>query len=248
LCIDLEFTIPFPSTFTATHLLHPSTYLNKVLIGSSQGSLALYNLRSRSLIHSFPSPTPASPSPITALAQSPAVDIVGVGYLDGNIRLLDLRMDEEIMRLRMEGGVGSLSFRMDNEAILASSSLGGSLALWDLDQRGRLLHLIPNAHSSAISSLQWIPGQPLLVTSGPDNTIKQYTFETPTSPPVLLKSRGGHQAPPGLIRFYGEDGKAILTAGRDRALRMTSVVRDSRSAEMSQGQSSPPPLLSFSAY
>lgn len=38
-----------------------------------------------------------------------------------------------------------------------------------------------------------------------------------------------------MIRYYGEDGKQILTAGRDRALRYTSVVRDSRSHELSQG-------------
>jgi U3 small nucleolar RNA-associated protein 21 len=60
-------------------------------------------------------------------------------------------------------------------------------------------------------------------------------FETPLSPPSLLKFREGHRAPPCLIRYYGDDGKAILTAGVDRALRMTSVVRDSRSREISQG-------------
>jgi hypothetical protein len=48
-------------------------------------------------------------------------------------------------------------------------------------------------------------------------------FETPLSPPSLLKFREGHRAPPCLIRYYGDDGKAILTAGVDRALRMTSV-------------------------
>lgn len=51
----------------------------------------------------------------------------------------------------------------------------------------------------------------------------------------MLKSRSGHQAPPHLIRHYGEDGKQILTASRDRSLRCTSVVRDSRSFELSQG-------------
>lgn len=60
----------------------------------------------------------------------------------------------------------------DNEPILATASLNGGLALWDLDQRGRLLHLLPNAHDGAIASLEWIPGQPLLITSGGDNTIK----------------------------------------------------------------------------
>lgn len=51
----------------------------------------------------------------------------------------------------------------------------------------------------------------------------------------MLKFRTGHHAPPSTIRYYGEDGKQILTTGRDRALRYTSVVRDSRSHELSQG-------------
>lgn len=37
------------------------------------------------------------------------------------------------------------------------------------------------------------------------------------------------------MRYYGDDGKSILTAGADRALRYTSVVRDSRGYELSQG-------------
>lgn len=55
--------------------------------------------------------------------------------------------------------------------------------------------------------------------------------------PKLLRARQGHVRPPSLIRFYGEDGKAILSAGGSGAgdLRMTSVVRDSRSFELSQG-------------
>ncbi|KAJ2794578.1 rRNA-processing protein utp21 [Coemansia guatemalensis] len=38
-----------------------------------------------------------------------------------------------------------------------------------------------------------------------------------------------------MIRYYGEDGRTILSAGRDRALRFFSVFRDSQSTEMSQG-------------
>lgn len=31
--------------FTATTLLHPATYLNKIIVGSSQGSMQLWNTR-----------------------------------------------------------------------------------------------------------------------------------------------------------------------------------------------------------
>jgi hypothetical protein len=65
--------------------------------------------------------------------------------------------------------------------------------------------------------------------------VQQWLFESPTAPPRLLKFRSGHQQPPHLIRYYGDDGKQILTASRDKSLRYTSVVRDSRSFELSQG-------------
>ena len=65
--------------------------------------------------------------------------------------------------------------------------------------------------------------------------LQQWLFDSPTAPPRLLKFRSGHHAPPHLIRYYGDDGKQLLTASRDRSLRCTSVVRDSRSFELSQG-------------
>jgi U3 small nucleolar RNA-associated protein 21 len=64
---------------------------------------------------------------------------------------------------------------------------------------------------------------------------QQWAFDSPTAAPRLLKSRTGHHSPLTSIRYYGQDGKQILTASRDRSLRYTSVVRDSRSYELSQG-------------
>jgi U3 small nucleolar RNA-associated protein 21 len=37
--------IAFHSSFTATTIMHPATYLNKVLIGSSEGEMQLWNIR-----------------------------------------------------------------------------------------------------------------------------------------------------------------------------------------------------------
>jgi U3 small nucleolar RNA-associated protein 21 len=140
----------------------------------------------------------------------------------------------------------------DGEPILASASSAGHIALWDLNAGGRLLHMIRGAHDGAISTVEWVPGQPVLITSGEDNSVKvckygflfletfsferqQWLFDSPTAAPRLLKFRSGHNAPPHLIRYYGDDGKQLLTASRDRSLRCTSVVRDSRSFELSQG-------------
>lgn len=36
-----------PATFDLSAMMHPSTYLNKVLLGSSQGALQLWNIKTR---------------------------------------------------------------------------------------------------------------------------------------------------------------------------------------------------------
>ncbi|KAK1216377.1 rRNA-processing protein utp21 [Marasmius sp. AFHP31] len=231
--------IQFDNGFTATSILHPATYLNKILVSSSEGDLQLWNIQSQSCIHKFPASrlvSSTSTSAITAMTQSPAIDVVGIGFTSGEISVYDVRADERLMRIFMTGGgIRSLSFRSDGEPILASASSLGHIAIWDLNAGGRLLHMVHGAHDTAISALDWVPGQPILISSGEDNSVKQWLFDSPTSAPRLLKFRSGHSAPPHLISYYGDDGKQLLTASRDRSLRCTSVVRDSRSFELSQG-------------
>ncbi|KAG8996931.1 hypothetical protein FRB93_000601 [Tulasnella sp. JGI-2019a] len=238
---ELECSIPFDNGFTATQVLHPATYLNKVLVASAEGALQLWNIRSQTCIHRFDinnlrDAATNSQSAITALVQSPAVDVVGIGFASGEVSIYDIRTDERLLRVHMEGGgVRSISFRADGESTLATASSSGHIAIWDLNKNGRLLHLVRGAHDGAIVSVQWVPGQAILISAGEDNSLKQWLFDSPLAPPRLLKSRSGHHAPPHLIRYYGDDGKTILTAARDRSLRSTSVVRDSRSHELSQG-------------
>ncbi|KAF8350478.1 Utp21 specific WD40 associated putative domain-containing protein [Amanita rubescens] len=240
---DLDSSIEFDPGFTAAAILHPATYVNKVLVSSSQGNLQLWNIRSETCIYKFQAskllslPSAHDPgSAVTALSQSPAIDVVGIGFASGNIVIYDVRADEKLIRMFMEGGsVRALGFRSDGQPILASASSAGHIAIWDLNEGGRLLHMIRGAHDGAISSIEWIPGQPVIISSGEDNSVKQWFFESPTAIPRLLKYRSGHHAPPHLIRYYGDDGKQLLTTSRDRSLRCTSVVRDSRSFELSQG-------------
>ena len=49
---------------------------------------------------------------ITSLVQSPAIDVVGIGYTSGEISIYDVRADERLMRMFMEGGgIRALGFR-----------------------------------------------------------------------------------------------------------------------------------------
>lgn len=148
-------------------------------MSSSQGGLQLWNIRSRTCIHKFgydritTSVATIKGTSITAITQSPAIDVVGVGYTSGEISVYDIRADERLLRMFMEGGgVSALGFRSDGEPILASASSMGHIALWDLNSGGRLLHMVRGAHDGAISAVEWVPGQPVLITSGDDNSVK----------------------------------------------------------------------------
>ena len=47
LVLELQPSIEFSPDFTATYLLHPATYLNKVLVASNEGSMQLWNIRTQ---------------------------------------------------------------------------------------------------------------------------------------------------------------------------------------------------------
>jgi len=277
---ELYSTITFPSGFVATTIQHPATYVNKVVIGSQTGSLAIYNIqtglvhptyrwkknsylahcfypRRRTLIHTFLSkdilPQSKRLGSITAIEQSPEIDILAIGHSSGVISLFDIRTSHQLMQIIIPSSrpnskpesITSISFRTDNvQHLLAASTTTGLISVFDLDsgpdqtlQPGRLVHSI-KAHSDSVSKIAWIQGQPLLISSSGDNSFKQWFFDQATGP-RLLKSRQGHQRPVSKVRYYGNDGKAILSCSED-ALRYTSVVRDSRSTALSTSQTEVP--------
>lgn len=117
---------------------------------------------------------------------------------------------------------------------MATANMHGDVALWDLNHR-RLVHIMKGAHDGVVSSLVFLHNQPILVTGGADNSVKQWIFRKENVVPMVLKSRSGHYSPPSKIRYYGDDGHYILSTGRDQSLRMFSVYRDSQSFELSQG-------------
>lgn len=104
---ELYTQVEFDDTFTASAILHPSTYLNKVLVSSTQGTMQIWNMRTNQLIYAFQS----FGSPITCLAQSPVVDVVAIGLLDGTVIIHNIKMDEKIDKVRQDDRVTAISFR-----------------------------------------------------------------------------------------------------------------------------------------
>lgn len=95
-------------SFQVTAVVHPATYVNKILLGSRQGSLQLWNLKSALLIHTFKGWS----SSVKVLEQAPAVDVVAVGLEDGRIIIQNIKYDETIVKFVQEWGpITALSFR-----------------------------------------------------------------------------------------------------------------------------------------
>ncbi|OLY77567.1 U3 small nucleolar RNA-associated protein 21-like protein [Smittium mucronatum] len=178
-------------------------------------------------------------SPITFIEQSPALDVLGLGFLDGKIVLVNVKQDAKLLSFNQEGKVAGITFRtdLDNQAMMATTNLEGDIFIWDLE-KAKIVINMKGAHDGAIGTINFINGQPLLISSGEDNRIVEWIFDNYSggdySWPRLLKHRSGHFATPLKVKFYGNEGKKIISSARDQTLRLFSIIRDSQSTEFSQ--------------
>jgi len=205
-----------------TALCHPSTYMDKVLVGSKQGHLQLWNLKSTKLVYTFE----GWGARVTCLEQAPAIDVVAVGLVSGYIYVHNLKYDETVVKFHQDWGpVTCLSFRSDGQPLMLSGSVCGHVAVWDLEAR-KLASQMRTCHQGSVVGAKCLLGEPILVTNSTDNSIKQWIFDMTDGGGRLLRLREGHASPPSRIRFYGASGENILSAGLDSSLRVFSTVTD----------------------
>jgi WD40 repeat protein len=55
--------------------------------------------------------------------------------------------------------------------MMATGNDRGDVAVWDMEKR-QLAHLLPHAHDAAVATLVFFPGEPVLLTTSADNTLK----------------------------------------------------------------------------
>ena len=72
-------TIDLEDDFAPTCMAHPDTYLNKVVVGSQQGSMQLWNFVKGTRLYKFS----VADCAIKCIAPSPALDVIGIGMADG---------------------------------------------------------------------------------------------------------------------------------------------------------------------
>lgn len=238
--------IALPTDFTTTCLAHPQTYMNKILLGGSDGRCLLLNLKTRKIVHTFPGYGPG----VTVLEPSPALDVVAVGTDDGHIYLHNFRVDETVAKFRHgefdassrdmtdsdnpSQRVAAISFRTDGNESMVSSDADGNMFVWDLNDR-TLTAEARKVHPGGTSMTSFLPGEPILITAGvSDNAVKVHLFDEANGQARLLRSREGHQQPPTMVRFCGYDGFMMVSTGLDRELRLVSAIHEARNRSFAQ--------------
>lgn len=240
------------------------TYLNKVFVGRSDGAVDIWNLRSGKLLYTMPPPS-SDAGPVTAMHPTPALSLLAVAHKSGSLSVHNVDSVQLVLSLRTASTqslpVTSITFRSDGlgaghdgrkAGVMATISSGsGDITMWDLNDGGRVAGILRGAHkvsnietSMGVNRVEFLDGQPVLVSSGDDNALKTWIFDvTPFSPtPRPLHSRGGHSAAVSALDFVpvssdGSEsgGKWLLSASKDCSFWGLSLRKDSQHAEISQG-------------
>lgn len=242
------------------------TYLNKVFAARKDGWVEIWNVSTGKLIYTILPPSPKCGA-VTCLQPSSALSVLAISYADGTLILHNVLTDKTLLRVSAgteDAPVTSIAFRTDGlgagqdgrkDGVMATAAqLSGDITFWDLNEGGRVMGVLRSAHNppahegilvrGGVSKVEFLAGQPVIVTSGRDNSLKTWIFdETPFSPiPRILHSRSGHAAPVSCLQFLPSDfegaeagNKWLLSGGRDRSLWGWSLRRDGQSTELSQG-------------
>ncbi|KAI1762932.1 WD domain-containing protein [Hypoxylon sp. FL1150] len=242
------------------------TYLNKILVGRQNGWVEIWNISTGKLIYTILPPSPNCGA-VTCMQPTRALSLVAISYAEGPLVIHNVLTDKKVLEVNAgteDAPVTSISFRSDGigagqdgrkDGVMATATeSSGDVTFWDLNKGGRIMGVLRSAHNpptqegesirGGVSKVEFLAGQPVIVTSGRDNSLKTWIFdETPFSPiPRILHTRSGHAAPVTCLQFLPSDfdgaeagNKWLLSGGKDRSLWGWSLRRDGQSTELSQG-------------
>ncbi|CAB3409631.1 unnamed protein product [Caenorhabditis bovis] len=204
--------------FEITSLLHPSTYLNKILLGSKSGKLRIVNFRTGKVVHEFQN---GFGSAITALVQSTALDIVGIGLQNGQVLLMNLKMDKILGKFKHDAKITAISFRNDGEEeSMVTSDENGTLAVWNLEKQ-ELIGKVTKVHSADVNLLHFVPGEPIMLSASCDNSLRCWIFDGADGMPRELVQLEGHAKPITSVSFSSKHH--VLSSGLDGSVRKYDV-------------------------
>ncbi|KAN0035870.1 hypothetical protein ACTA71_005161 [Dictyostelium dimigraforme] len=232
-------------THRITELVHPLGYYNKILIGFESGEAQLWNIKTKKLIFTFNligkdeqqknsnnNNGNNNKVKITAFQQSPVADIVAIGFSDGRVIIHNLKLDKSVLSYQQRGIVSSISFRSDGQKQhVASSSHSGDILIWDLE-KNKPFHTL-KAHDSECTKVEFLREEPIICTTGNDNSIKMWQFNGVDGVPILLRERTGHLDPPKSTEFFGDEQNSVVSIS-DQSIRYVSIIASTFNKELSK--------------
>ena len=231
---ELREITSFEAPKKITAILHPPTYLNKVLIAYDDNSCDLYNINSKSVVYTF-APLDAA---IYAMRGTTVNDVVCFMCNDGTIVLRNIKYDKTLFALQHQHLVMDAAFREDGKAEVVVGLDNGDLIVWDLNTHQTVARMA-NAHNGKVVALHFLPGTNVFVSGGADNSIKQWVLDPDCSTYIrLFKFRVGHTTPPTAAAFCEVQGNVqLVTASSGR-----SIISMNPLIEKSAQMLSPDPL------
>jgi WD40 repeat protein len=237
-------------------ILHPATYLNKFLFAYEDGTIELWNIRTCKLLYTFQShllklqeqlklqqlstnENHLISHTITCLQQTPSVDVIAIGFQNGYLMILNVKLDCILFCFRQSHSVTNITFRTDAAAdqypYLISTSKTGHIFTWmigsgnnnnnnnnnNIKQHSKLLNITKYAHGKyPIHTAEFYYSEPILVTAGEDNAIRIWIYDQNTLgdySPRLLKYRQGHILSPCHMKYYGDTQSDVLLDDQQHA-------------------------------
>lgn len=240
-------------------IAHMPTYINKLVVATSS-CLVLFNVKSGKMIYTFNEVFQG----ISRVESVPtAIDIVAIVGNNGDIILTNIRTDRQLFTLATGEPITTLSFRSDSgsgsAALLGIGTANGDVFFYDLELRRRVQSLRSFAHSCQISSVQFIPGQPIVIVNGADNALTELVFDPPVASSGssknfgghrarILRRRGGHGSPSSCLLFADEEAHFLLSGSLDQSLWAFSLRKDSQSHAFGGTQKINLPPITEMAY
>jgi hypothetical protein len=205
----------------AGRALHYSPSTQSIWCGGSDGLIYIFHAadasRNRTIDLTSGEWRLRSPSPITCLATSADGRRAAAGCEDGVIRLLDLTLQERVVRLDgVKGRVGGIAFAADCRSLIAGGK-DGLLRRWDCES-GALLQSLP-AHQGPIICLTSLP-EGLFALSAGAGVIRLWDLASSS----LLSTLGG---PSGEVMCLAAsaNGRFAASGGADGSVRLWDLAR-----------------------
>lgn len=147
---------------------------------------------------------------------------------------VDAAQDREVEAHSLE--VNCLSFNPFNEFIVATGSADKTVALWDIRNLSRKLHLF-ESHQEEVFQVGWSPHhETILASSGADRRLmvwdlsrvgeEQDPGESEDGPPELLFIHGGHTAKISDFAFNGSDEWVVASVAEDNILQIWQMAEN----------------------